>query len=413
MVVKDLRATVVGCLMGIFGFGEEGELVEKVLFPKDAKEIAERLEKIEGGKIIDEIIILVNKMKNKGYGTFIFENTNIAKIVRENLGVEVDVESLSKAGESLRGNMGRFAVETGFVTDAMEINQWIHKVSMELTKLRVKGEIENRDLLVAQTIQTIDEVEKTLNLFMSRVREWYGLHFPELSRLVEKHETYAKLASDLGDRSNFTIENIEKEDLRKSKAEEIFKAAEASIGAKLYDSDMDQIQTICRYILQLYDLRFSLQKYVDELMMDVAPNVSALAGATLGARLIALAGGLNNLAKMPASTIQVLGAEKALFRSLKTGTRPPKHGILFQHTLVHDAGRWLRGKIARALAGKIAIAARTDAFSGRYIGEGLRGDVERRVQEIKEKYPKPKIPAKSKEKSKRKHRESRRFGRKG
>jgi len=109
----------------------------------------------------------------------------------------------------------------------------------------------------------------------------------------------------------------------------------------------------------------------------------------LTARLIALAGGLVSLAKMPASTIQVLGAEKALFRALKTGSRPPKHGIIYQDMSIHDAKRWQRGKISRALAGKVAIAARTDAFSNRYIGDVLKADLEKRVNEIKEKYAKP------------------------
>jgi nucleolar protein 56 len=125
---------------------------------------------------------------------------------------------------------------------------------------------------------------------------------------------------------------------------------------------------------------------MDSAMDEVAPNMKALVGSLLGARLIALTGGLINLAKMPASTVQVLGAEKALFRSLKTGARPPKHGIIFQHTLIHEGKRWQRGKIARALAGKLAIAARSDAFSGNYIGDGLKASFERRIKEIQEKY---------------------------
>ena len=108
-------------------------------------------------------------------------------------------------------------------------------------------------------------------------------------------------------------------------------------------------------------------------MEEMAPNIRAVAGALLGARMISLAGGLQNLAMRPASTIQVLGAEKALFRSLKTGARPPKHGLIFQHTLLHDAKRWQRGKIARVIAGKLAIAARADAFGeGHYIGDRLK-----------------------------------------
>jgi nucleolar protein 56 len=128
---------------------------------------------------------------------------------------------------------------------------------------------------------------------------------------------------------------------------------------------------------------------MDLLMDEVAPNVKAIVGSLLGARLIALTGGLANLARMPASTIQVLGAEKALFRSLKTGTRPPKHGIIFQHTLIHEAKRWQRGKMARAIAGKLAIAARTDAYSSKYLGDGLKASLDRRVTEIQEKYAEP------------------------
>jgi len=129
-------------------------------------------------------------------------------------------------------------------------------------------------------------------------------------------------------------------------------------------------------------------------MDGVAPNTRALVGSLLGARLIALAGTLNNLAKMPASTIQVLGAEKALFRSLRTGTRPPKHGIIFQHTIIHEAKSWQRGKVARVLAGKLAIAARIDAFSGKYMGDKLKADLEKRIKEIQEKYEEPPPPKK-------------------
>ncbi|RLI16433.1 C/D box methylation guide ribonucleoprotein complex aNOP56 subunit, partial [Candidatus Bathyarchaeota archaeon] len=160
---------------------------------------------------------------------------------------------------------------------------------------------------------------------------------------------------------------------------------------------------------ELYKLRESLEAYLDKAMEEVAHNTKALVGSLLGARLIAIAGGLTNLAKRPASTIQVLGAEKALFRSLKTGTRPPKHGIIFQHTFLHEAKKWQRGKIARALAGKIAIAARTDAFGGRYIGEELKADLEKRIEEIHEKYTEPsRVVEKTVKRGKKKRRKKKR-----
>ena len=124
-------------------------------------------------------------------------------------------------------------------------------------------------------------------------------------------------------------------------------------------------------------------------MKDVTPNMSSLIGPTLSAKLISIAGSLDHLAKMPASTLQVLGAEKALFRALKTGARPPKHGIIFQYAAIHQAPRWQRGKIARALSGKLSIAARIDAFKGEFRGEALKRGLEKRIDEIKEKYKNP------------------------
>jgi len=384
-----VKATVVECVIGILGFNEANELVESVLFPKDAREIAERLGKIEAGKIIDELVNLIDSLKAKGYTFFLFENPEIARNAHEKLKIAVEVAQPSEAGELLRANLEKFAVQTEFVRKADELGDWTHHVSMELTKLKVKKAAEKRDLLAAQAVQAVDDLDKTVNLFMGRIREWYGLHFPELDRLVEKHETYARLVANLGPRENLTAERLEKEDLPKTKAEQIADVAQKSMGADLEENDLTQIQNLCRNALQLYDARQILEGYMDSLMEEVAPNIKALVGSLLGARLIALTGGLSNLAKMPASTVQVLGAEKALFRSLKTGTRPPKHGIIFQHALIHEAKRWQRGKMARAIAGKLAIAARTDAYSGKYHGDDLKAGLERRIKEIQEKYEEP------------------------
>jgi nucleolar protein 56 len=260
---------------------------------------------------------------------------------------------------------------------------------MELTKLRIKGAAEKRDLIIAQGIQTLDDLDRTVNLFMGRLREWYGVYFPELDRLIEKHETYARLTINLGYRENYTAEGLEKENVPKERAQIVAKAAESSMGADIAEADLLQIQALAKNVLDFYELRKSMENYVDRTMEEMAPNVRAVAGALLGARLIAIAGSLQNLAMRPASTIQVLGAEKALFRSLKTGARPPKHGLIFQHTLLHDAKRWQRGKIARVIAGKLAIAARADAFGGRFIADDLKAEINKRLEEIHEKYKEP------------------------
>jgi len=384
-----MKATIIESLIGVFAFSETNQLIENVLFPKNPTQVAEKLGKIETGRVIDETATLIKKLQDKGYTIFVFESPETARNAQEKLNIEVEVAKPSEAGETLRKNLDKITIEVGFVTQPTELREWIHKVSIELTKIRVRRAVEKRDLVVAQTIQTIDDLDKTLNLFMNRIREWYGLHFPELDRLIEKHETYARLVANLGRRDNFTTENLEKEGLPKTKTEQIASAINTSMGAELNEGDIHQIQAMCKNTLELYDVRQKLEGYLDSVMEEVAPNTRALAGSLLGARLIAIAGGLINLAKMPASTIQVLGAEKALFRALRTGTRPPKHGIIFQHTLIHEAKRWQRGKVARVLAGKLAIAARTDAFSGKHIADGLRADLERRIKEIQEKYEEP------------------------
>ena len=384
-----MKATLVECPFGILAFNEENKLIETVLFPKKPQSAAKALIRIETGKMVDEVAELINRLKKSGCEIFVFENAGLVREAQIALGVKVDVSKPSKAGELLRANMERFAIETGFVKNSEEFSLWMHSLTVEMAKLRVKGAVEKRDLVIAQAIQTLDDLDKAINLFMGRVREWYGIHFPELDRLLDKHETYARLVLNFGTRENFVAEKLEKEEIPKSKAEQIAKAAETSMGADLAEADLTQIQTLCKSIVNLYQLRQGLENYLDKAMEEVAPNIKALTGSLLGARLIAIAGGLTNLAKRPASTIQVLGAEKALFRSLKTGTRPPKHGIIFQHAYLHDAKRWHRGKIARALAGKLAIAARIDAFGGRCAGDELKANLEKRIEEIREKYVEP------------------------
>ena len=386
-----MKAFLIQFPFGIAAFDDKNSLVEKVLFPKKPQAAARSLLKAEAGKMSDEVFSLISLLKNSGYDTFVFEKANLAEEIQRKMNVTVEVAKPAEA-EVLRSRMNEVAVESGFVNDDKELSLWNRNVSMELAKLRIKGASEKRDLIIAQGIQTLDDLDRTVNLFMGRLREWYGVYFPELDRLIEKHETYSRLVMNLGDRENYTIENLEKENIPKERAQLVAKAAESSMGADIAERDLQQIQELARNVLSFYELRKNMDNYVDRTMEEMAPNVRAVAGALLGARLIAIAGSLQTLAMRPASTIQVLGAEKALFRSLKTGARPPKHGLIFQHTLLHDAKRWQRGKIARVIAGKLAIAARADAFGGHYIGDRLKADINKRLEEIHEKYKEPPPP---------------------
>jgi nucleolar protein 56 len=384
-----MKITLIESSFGLLAIDQNGELIDRFLYPKKPQKAAAAVLRTEAGKMSNETQSFVKALLEKSFDTFVFENQNLAETVKNILAIDVEIATTTEAGDIVRRNTEKIALEAGFVKDSEEFNQWMRNVSMEIAKLKVRGSIERRDLIVAQAIQALDDLERTINLLMSRIREWYGIQFPELDRHLDKHETYCRLVVDLGYRDSFTVSNLAMEGVPETKIQQIAKAAESSMGADIAEQDLGEIQALCKSVLNLYDLRQELEKYMDNVMQQVAPNIKSLVGSLLGARLIAIGGGLQNVARLPASTIQVLGAEKALFRSLKTGTRPPKHGLIFQHTYLHDAQRWQRGKLARALAGKLAIAARADAFGNRDISKLLKEGLDRRVEEIRQKYREP------------------------
>jgi len=386
-----MQAIVVQFTFGIVAFDEKYNLNDIILYKKDPELAAETILNNENGKLSPEVESLIRLMQSKNFDEFLFENNNMAKAIQKTINIAIELAPSSEFRD-LHSKMEQIAIESGFIKTSEELVLWNRNVSMAIAKLKIKTSSEHRDLIIAQAIQTLDDLDRTVNLFMSRLREWYGVHFPELDRLVDKHETYARLIELIGDREAFSISNLEKISMQEERATKLSQAATNSMGAELKTVDLNQIRILSKDVLSLYELRKGMEKYVDATMESVAPNTRAVAGALLGARLISIAGSLKNLAMRPASTIQVLGAEKALFRSLKTGARPPKHGLIFQHALLHDAKRWQRGKIARALAGKIAIAVRTDAFNGKFVGDSLKKAVEKRLEEIKRKYKDPPPP---------------------
>ena len=229
------------------------------------------------------------------------------------------------------------------------------QVGIQVARRQIKEHM-GRDLLIVQTIGAVDDLTKTVNLLINRLVEWYGLHFPEL-KVHEDQEKYLKL-------------------LLKHRREE-------SMGLELKTRDLDIIRDYATGVQELLTRRKALEAYLESAMIELAPNLHALAGANLGARLIAHAGSLKDLAMLPGSTIQVLGAEKALFQHLRKGTPPPKHGVIFQHPEISGSPRNQRGKLARTLAAKLALAARADHFSGE-IKPCIMEDWKARLVEVKE-----------------------------
>ena len=269
----------------------------------------------------------------------------------------------------------------------IEAREFLRNFAIETSKERIRELSAQPDLQVMEGVQGLDEFDKALNVVTARLKEWYGLHFPELAGLVDDPIGYAKIAS-AGTRDKIDEDILSGLNFTPKKVEAMMVTAQASKGGSMSKEDAAMVALLAEMTMSLSTSKDRLQRYVESSMRRLAPNVSAVAGETIGARLIAKAGGLARLARFPSSTIQVLGAEKALFRALKTGSRPPKHGILFQHEQVHGAPKWQRGKIARSLASKIAIASRVDMFRGEK-QEGIESKFAKRLEEIREKYKEP------------------------
>jgi nucleolar protein 56 len=285
-------------------------------------------------------------------------------------------------------------VTSGLVDSSAEAEELVREAAIYLAEAKIREASAKPDLQVIQSIQALDEVDKAANIFNSRLREWYGLHFPELSDILSEPEQYIDFILTVGHRDRVK-DFVSELKLAEKKVKVILEASEKSKGAEIREEDLSRVRMLAKEVKDLHALRKSLQRHIEVTMSKIAPNLTAIAGATIAARLIAKAGGLEKLARLPASTIQVLGAEKALFRALRTGAPPPKHGIIFQHKLVHSAPSWQRGKVARSLAAKIALAARVDAYRGER-EERLDTQLEKRIEEIKAKYPKAPKPSKQK-----------------
>ena len=264
----------------------------------------------------------------------------------------------------------------------------LRKKIVEKTKKKVEEVYTEKDRYIIQAIEALDDLDATYNLLVERLREWYGLHFPEINQIVKDHDKFVALVSRVGDRSKMG-EDVLEQVLGEKLASRVADASRQSMGTDMGGEDLRMIQDLASKVGEHREMRERLADYIRKQMEKLAPNTAAVAGPLLGARLISRAGGLKKLAMLPASTIQVLGAEKALFKHLIKGTPPPKHGFIFQHPLVRNAKRWQRGKVSRAIAAKLAIAAREDYFGGNNISDKLLADIEERVEEIKEKHPNP------------------------
>ncbi|MBC7081554.1 MAG: hypothetical protein H5T44_04875 [Thermoplasmatales archaeon] len=299
---------------GVFLYDEK-EIREKVLFPKNADEIANRLYRISKGGIIEE------EMKFEKYKPIVKERRLLA-VGREGKFKEIKI-SAEKFGYG---------------------KNLLREVCIRFSVKKIEEEQRKRERRIAEAVNAIDDIIKVTNILLERVRSWYEY---------------------------FSFD------------EEIDGIFNLKIGEGELDREEEEnLKNMARIIESLNIAREKLQKYIEVSMEEIAPNLTKLVGPSIASKLVARAGGINELAKKPVSTIQLLGAERALFRHLKEGVAPPKHGIIFQHEMVNKAPKNKRGKVAKMMASKILIACRADAFTGNRIWDKLKKEMEEDYNEI-------------------------------
>ena len=330
-----MQCYITYCIKGFLAFNSDDELISEKLFPED--EIIQRLAEIDDKKIVKEEAEIIEEVLKEYDEVIIETNKRLSDYNNE----KVKIQTPNQAGEYLRNNYDKFGLNSDEISE----------IYQDLAIYKIKKESATEDKHLIQAINSIDEIDETISKLIERIREWYALYFPEMD-IIKNNETYIKLIS----------QNKTKDEIIKEKPD-AFPNNIIDIEDDINPEDLEIMNNYAKSIFELQKSRKNIEEYIDHKMEDIAPNLRLLVGPTLGAKLISHAGGIKRLAMYPSSTVQIMGAEKALFRHLKSGDRPPKYGLIYQHPQVRGAKWWNRGKIARMLAGKISLAVRRDVFT--------------------------------------------------
>ncbi|MFH1784837.1 MAG: NOP5/NOP56 family protein [Candidatus Micrarchaeota archaeon] len=254
---------------------------------------------------------------------------------------------------------------------------------LKRTRQAVMEALKSRDMLLGTVTRTIEDLDKTINLLGEKLEDWYGIYFPEFKADDKLQFAKATLAIDRSNLDEKELSSI----LGQNKSLEVVEKAKKSLGVQLSQKDLSECLALSKTIISLEKLREDYEGYQKELAEELCPNLSEVAGPDIAAKLVSHMGTLYRLAILPASAIQVIGAEKALFKHLKNRkVPPPKHGIIFQHAKISSSPKSIRGKIARTLANKLSLAAKADAFSKRRISAPLRKEFDERVVQLMKEY---------------------------
>ncbi|KAF7978291.1 hypothetical protein HWV62_877 [Athelia sp. TMB] len=306
--------------------------------------------------LTDEVLAKGNKDQQQ----LVVVDPHLSRSISKKLSINVKHISADNS-ELWRGIRGQLAALLDGL-DPKDLATMSLGLSHSLSRFKLKFSPDKVDTMIVQAIALLDDLDKEINIYSMRTKEWYGWHFPEMAKIIVDNLAYAKVVRKMGFRTNChdtDFAAILPEDL-----EAVLKAAaEISMGTEISDSDINHIHSLCDQVIAITAYRSQLAEYLSNRMKAIAPNLTALVGELVGARLISHAGSLLNLAKHPASTVQILGAEKALFRALKTKHDTPKYGLIYHASLIGQAPPKLKGKMARMVATKAALSIRVDALT--------------------------------------------------
>lgn len=314
---------------------------------------------------------------------------NLGVNIKDHLKINIEVGSfINEITRVIRSHVHKF-----LKIDQEDVIKAQLGLAHQYSRLKCSFNVNREDKPIIQSIALVEQLDKNINSFCMRIKEWFGWHFPELVKIVPDNSVYVRALALFENKERLIAEYPDEENDLKEKlveivvepelADRIYEASKSSMGSDLSEVDAANIKYFSQKVIGLINYREGLGGYLKDKMNLLAPNTSTLIGPNLGAKLISHSGSLSNLAKSPASTIQILGAEKALFRALKARSgKTPKYGLLYYSNYIGKSLTKNKGKISRYLANKIAQSTRLDFFStnrGDEYGQEFKNQVEERM----------------------------------
>ncbi|KAI5797786.1 nucleolar protein NOP58 [Geopyxis carbonaria] len=304
---------------------------------------------------------MLSGLKDEKKASLVVADPKLGNAINKLPGLSLSIISDSTTADLYRGIREHLTSLIPGLTPT-DVNTMSLGLSHSLSRHKLKFSADKVDTMIVQAIALLDDLDKELNTYAMRVKEWYGWHFPEMAKIINDNMAYARVIIAMGMRSSCATTDLS-EILEEEMEAQLKTAAEVSMGTEITDIDLTNIKALAEQVISFAEYRIQLSSYLTARMNAIAPNLTVLVGELVGARLIAHAGSLLNLSKAPASTLQILGAEKALFRALKTKHDTPKYGLIYHASLIGQSTGKTKGKVARMLAAKASLGSRYDAFN--------------------------------------------------